>query len=593
MDFFSLFGSSPLVCTISVTSCLIAGLCASALALLRHMHMFQLNSYDGGVHRRWMKANRKRMRSHVLALVVALFLIGMHVFVLGVLKIDSFDSGLLEKLVYYILILFPVWRGTALPLGMMFFFSDLCFRNRPVKGAKKPLALTDRVKRMLGAAAVMAAAVLAAAAAAGYFLLGKELDAVDMVIVFGELRGVPRVAEGFLLWPAALGLIYAAVPFMPIWANAMNRPIEAEGRRRYTEDAKRLLASCPNLLVIGITGSYGKTSMKYYLSHLLRAKYDVLMTPESYNTPMGVVKTIREQLRATHQVFVCEMGAKYEGEIKELCDIVGPTHGILTSIGPQHLETFKSMEVIAKTKFELADAVAGKGAMLVNGDDGIIAASLRGLRGNGGFLTYGCGRDNGYFAYDVSVSDEGTVFSMGYGAERIEGLRTRLIGEHNVTNLVGAIGMSLFLGVSPEDVRARLPKITPPPHRLALSRSGGVTIIDDSYNSNPHGSAAALRTLALFEGCRVLVTPGMVELGERQWELNREFGAHAARVCDYVMLVGEAQTRPIREGLAAAGFDAARLRVAATVQEALAMAYGAPSDKPKVILIENDLPDNY
>ena len=124
-----------------------------------------------------------------------------------------------------------------------------------------------------------------------------------------------------------------------------------------------MLAACPNLAVIGVTGSYGKTSVKFYLNTLLKAKYNVLMTPESYNTPMGVVKTVRGSLRATHEIFICEMGAKYVGDIKELCDIVHPKHGIITSIGPQHLESFKSLQNVINTKFELADALPKDGML--------------------------------------------------------------------------------------------------------------------------------------------------------------------------------------------------------------------------------------
>ena len=132
----------------------------------------------------------------------------------------------------------------------------------------------------------------------------------------------------------------------------------------YVKDARRILESMPGLTVIGITGSYGKTSTKNFLHSLLSVKYNVLMTPESYNTTMGVVRTVRERLRPTHQVFIVEMGAKNPGDIREICDLVRPKYGMITSIGEQHLETFKTLDNIIKTKFELADAIPRRDCLL-------------------------------------------------------------------------------------------------------------------------------------------------------------------------------------------------------------------------------------
>lgn len=177
------------------------------------------------------------------------------------------------------------------------------------------------------------------------------------------------------------------MPFLVLIGNFINAPIEKGIRQYYINDAKKMLKACPDLKVIGITGSYGKTSVKYFLSTALKAKYNVLMTPESYNTPMGVVKTIREQLRPTHEIFVCEMGARNVGDIKEICDIVFPDYGIITSIGEQHLESFKSIDNIVKTKFELYDAVPDKKNMFLNGDNQYISAKLSEIRMQASILT--------------------------------------------------------------------------------------------------------------------------------------------------------------------------------------------------------------
>jgi len=165
-----------------------------------------------------------------------------------------------------------------------------------------------------------------------------------------------------------LVLFILLTPLFVILVNLLNSPLERAISNWYISDAKRILREMPHLIVIGITGSYGKTSTKYFLAKLLSYKYNTLMTPGSFNTPMGVVKTVREQLRPIHDVFVCEMGAKHVGDIKELCDLVNPRYGILTAIGPQHLDTQGTMENIEKTKFELPYALPDDGTAFLSYD---------------------------------------------------------------------------------------------------------------------------------------------------------------------------------------------------------------------------------
>ena len=510
--------------------CAAASLFASFLAMIKNLHMFQLNFYKPMSHFRWIFRNAAKLWPHLFFL---LFLLGC-----------VFFGHVAMQVSFFVLSCF------------------FCLFNKPIKNAKKPLKYTNRAKRMLAAFAVLAAGAV--------------------------------VLSIFLPQPHRLlpiGLLYVLSPIAPIAANAANAPIEAFVRHYYIADAKKMLKSHPGLVVVGITGSYGKTSVKYFLATLLKAKYNVLMTPESYNTPMGIVKTIRESLRPTHEIFVCEMGAHYRGEIKELCDIVLPKHGIITSIGEQHLETMKTMETIIKTKFELAEAVNGRGVIFLNGDNSFIMDNLP----KQDLVTYGLNEKNDYRARDMKLTPNGTVFSLSLhgGGIQIENLQTSLIGEHNVANLAGAMAISSYLGVSHEDMRAQLKKIAPPPHRLQLSKNGDTLLIDDAYNSNPSGSEAALKALSLFEGCKILITPGMVGLGDRQYDLNHAFGQQAAKTCDFAILVGEKQTRPIYEGLVGANFEGSKIFIAETFDGAMKKAHGIESDGQKVILIENDLPDNY
>lgn len=499
----------------------------AVLSTLFYMHMFQLNSYRADDQWHWMLKNRGKVVPLALPLIGA---------VIGV--ICGKNASMIVCAVFILL---------------------ACLFYKPKK-AKKPLKYTPRVKRMLVTVAVLYAAMTV------------------LLAVFASGRITALV----------VGLVAAASPFVIILANVINKPIELSINRYYTNDAKKMLAACPNLTVIGVTGSYGKTSVKFYLNTLLKAKYNVLMTPESYNTPMGVVKTVRGLLRATHEIFICEMGAKYVGDIKELCDIVHPKHGIITSIGPQHLESFKSLQNVINTKFELADALPKDGMLFLNGDNEYIAE-----RAPDGAITYGLNSDSKYKAKLISVGDKGTTFEVTTPDGEKEEFTTKLIGTHNCLNILGAIAVSHELGISLAELRPQVRRLESVPHRLELSKRVGMTLIDDSYNSNPSGTKAALETLSFFEGEKILVTPGMVELGDKQEEYNCEFGRNAATVCDYVALVGERQTKSIYKGLVEAGFDESHIFVSPALGDALAKVGAIRTDKKKIVLLENDLPDNY
>ena len=164
-------------------------------------------------------------------------------------------------------------------------------------------------------------------------------------------------------------VLFILQPFLVLLVNWINRPVEQAIDRHYVQDAARILRQMPELTVIGVTGSYGKTSVKYFLNTLLSSRYNVLQTPGNYNTTLGVVRTIREYMKPFHEIFICEMGAREIGDIKEICDLVHPDHGIITSVGPQHLQSIHTIENIIKTKFELADAVPSEGKVFLNYDN--------------------------------------------------------------------------------------------------------------------------------------------------------------------------------------------------------------------------------
>ncbi len=459
---------------------------------------------------------------------------------------------------------FAIIGGLALllPGGYIFsavVFLSACFVNRYRK-AKKPVVFTARVKR---------------------------LYATVLLVFIAVTAGVAFINA----FAAALfaAVMYLLNPVIIIFADTVNSPVERGVKNHYINDAKKILNSS-NAKVIGITGSYGKTSVKYYLNTLLESTYDSLMTPESYNTPMGVVKTVREKMNARHEYFVCEMGARRVGDIKEICDIVHPGLGVITSVGPQHLETFGTLENVKKTKFELAQAIGDGGILFINGDDENVleyAKNFDKLKK----ISYGTGRECTYRADVISVSSRGTVFSVTVGDDSCE-YSTKLIGKHNVINIAGAVAVANTLGIPLQKLILPVKRLEGVPHRLQLTDNGQAVIIDDAYNSNPTGAGAALDTLALFEEYKILVTPGMVELGDKQYECNKEFGSHAARVCDYIILVGQKQSVPILDGMG--DYPKDRYYVADTVNDAIQHAYSVHTEgRKKVILLENDLPDNY
>lgn len=518
-----------------------AALAATVLGVRHTLHMFQESSYQYRSYWRYMRTHPEKTLLPLTALLPMLIGGLVEYMRLGIAVVLLTIVLLVLYLLYLVMLIGLYWPRTA----------------------KKKLVITARVKRLIAATAVLYA--LAAA------------------IVFA--------LAGIFWWPLLTFAVLGAMlsPYLVLLANLVNMPIEKGINRHYVNDARRMLKACPGLKIIGITGSYGKTSVKYYLHTLLGAGYDVLMTPESFNTPMGIVKTIRGSLRATHEIFLCEMGARHVGDIKEICDIVEPQIGVITSLGYQHLETFKSLENIVGTKRELFDALPAGAPRFVNGDNEFV----RRYGVDQGAVTYGLGEDNAYRAYDLEYSEKGTHFWVQAPDGSREEFATRLLGEHNVINITGAIAVAHELGIPLDKLKIPVRRLEGAPHRLQPISKGNTIIIDDAYNSNPNGARMALKTLGMFKGTRVLVTPGMVELGDQEDRYNYELGQEATRHCDYIVLVGQRQTESIARGVADADFDQSRLYVASDLQEAMKYVYGIATDQKLIVLLENDLPDNY
>ena len=502
------------------------------LATMRYsVQMFQQNSYRVERYNRWLRQTGEwYSRANILALLSVIIFI-----------ITSHIA---------VLALFAVWM---LVIAIAEFSINY----------KIPIAYTMRVKRLIATRLIFTFTV------------------VVLVHIFAvEYTYCAMMALTFDYWT--------------LLANLINRPLEQAISRWYYNDAKRMLRAMPNLKIIGVTGSFGKTSTKHFLYRVLSEKYNVLMTPGNFNTTLGVVRTVREHLKPHHEIFIVEMGAKQRGDIKEICDLVEPTIGIVTSVGEMHLETFVSVENVARTKFELIDALPKGGFGVVNIDS---KAARNYIKERGyDIATYAVECQEADFrASNILYSATETRFDVAHEGVVDEGYATHILGRGNILNITAALAVAEHLGISVEARRRAVRQIEQVEHRLSMRRNGGISILDDAYNSNPEGARMALEVLSGFatEGKRYVVTPGFVEMGAKQFENNKTFGGDIARAkVDGVYVVNEVNRAAITEGLAEGGYPDSQVECVASFVEAMS------SLQPKlkagdVILYENDLPDSF
>jgi UDP-N-acetylmuramoyl-tripeptide--D-alanyl-D-alanine ligase len=523
---------------------------------VRALHMLQLDSYLNTRLLKWLWATpRERLvDGRTGLLLIGLF--GVH----AVLDLGGIDNG------------------AFLVLGGWCVVGSFLFLRRKESAAKKAFIYTPRAVRILVCALLLGGAIMSACSVFALQLLRSyRVDTATTLVLVGACITVQ------------------GAPLLIIVANILLAPVQYAINARYLSAAqKRLRQYAPT--VIGITGSYGKTSTKYFLHTILSERYNALKTPQSFNTLMGVCRVVNDELQPQHQVFIVEMGAYQRGSIQKLAHFVRPQIGILTAIGPQHLERFKTLENIEAAKYELIASLPTSGVAVFNNDDPRcrkLADRTEAMK----VWRYGLDSTQPglhLWAQEICQSPQGLTFTLADSQGNRAQTHTVLLGRHNVLNLLGASCVALEVGLSLTEVARAIAKIQPAPHRLQLLRgAGGVTVIDDSYNSNPIGAAEALEALREFKtGRRVLVTPGMVELGVMEAEQNEVFGARAAQVCDYVLLVGPRQTQAILRGLVREHFPRERIRVVKDLAEATTELQGLVQ-AGDVVLFENDLPDLY
>lgn len=449
-------------------------------------------------------------------------------------------------------------------------------------------------------------ALLAALAAVGGLLVSRVFSvrkAKKKLVYTGRVKRLLVVyfavlcALSWLLSRSALAVLPALLPLLlPLWlalGGLLAWPVEKLISELYFRDARRKLLSIPGLQRIGITGSYGKTTVKHILGTILAEKYPTLVTPASFNTPMGVSRAIREKLTPSYQVFVGEMGARHVGDIREMCRLVKPTLGVLTSVGPQHLDTFKTLDRVIQTKYELIRALPEDAMSFFPNDGGICLDLYRRTTQPKTLVSLQKTDDSACWCENVRVSAEGSQFDLCFRDEPPIACHTRLLGEHNIQNILLGAAVARYLGLNPKQIAHGVAKLQPVKSRLELMTvPNSFTIINDAFNSNPTGAKAALEVLRGFPQRRIIITPGMVELGDREAEFNRRFGQQMASCVDIAIIVGKKRAQPIIDGLLGEGFPKEQVYRVDSLEESTRVLHGL-ARATDTVLYENDLPDNY
>lgn len=506
--------------------------------LKESIHILQQNRYQLARYRTWLADIGKKRRREAIKTVI-LFLPMSALCLLH------------DATLAYRLLLFLLW-----------IYAYLCFRGDMQTAYIKKLVYTHRVKRMLAVHGLLCALMI--------WILSLVMP--------------------WRLFVFCVPLYYFLPWVILLVTSALCEPLETYIKESYVKDAQQILSHHPDLIRIGITGSYGKTSVKHILHALLSQAYYTYMSPHSYNNLMGLTIAIRTQLQALHQIFIAEMGADHVGEIKRLAQFIHPSIAIITAIGPQHLSTFGSQEAIVKEKMQLVEQLPNHGIAILNYDNVYIRTYS--IANSCKVITYGIHNEHADVrASEISYSEKGSRFTVTCGEERFI-VETCLLGEHNVLNLLAAIACAKALHVETNQIVKAIHRLPYVEHRLQVRKMGDVTLLDDAYNSNPDGAAYALQVLKAMKGKRFLITPGFLDLGKESRQAHIVYAKQMTDCADEIILVGEYQTRDIYAALSENGFSSAHIHVCATMKEALSL-LDSMAEKGDCALIENDLPDAF
>lgn len=415
------------------------------------------------------------------------------------------------------------------------------------------------------------------------------------IIIFKILQ--ISIISVILLLSISLLLLYFYFIFLAL-ALYIITPIDLLIKSAIIYFAKRKIAKYPNLKIIGIAGSFGKTTFKEILSTLLSEKYNVLKTPKTINTPLGIARLIFKDLNDKTEIFIVEMGEYYKGDVESMCQITHPNISVITGINEAHLEKMGSLKTTISTIFEIAENTKENGTVVINADSSLAVENYQKYTSQKEVLFFSSkGLRTNFHVKNIVLNDDSyqTSFDLYDNDLHIGKFTTHLLGEYAIGDFIGCLQIAKKLGLSIEEIKRGFEKMKPVEHRLQPihNKNTDVLIIDDSYNGNPDGVEEAIKVLSKFNKRRkIYLTPGLVESGERKKEIHYNIGKRLSDVVNVVILIKNSVTPFIAEGLKENGFDKSKIIWFSTAQEA----HDAIKNIVRVsdvILFQNDWPDNY
>ena len=530
-------------------------------ASMKFLLVFQLSGYKGKKYFKWLTSADTPYLSRLmlLCLLGCLFFCVMNLSFVPVFTTVVGDMG----------------SSFASYVGFISYalFSLIYIKSESAINAKVPLKKTKRLVRLcITYVLLLCLLTFGIVVLLNYiaYLFGSELFSI---IRFAFVCGMP------ILMPYVLFIAYS-----------INEPFEHQIKKRIIRRTTEKLNKA-DVIKIGITGSFAKTSVKEILKTMLSQKYRVLATPASYNTPMGIALAVRK-LDNTCDVFIAEMGARYKGDIKQLADIVKPEYCVLTGVNTQHLESFGDVNVIKETKFELFEN-SNKNKVGFFAQD---CEDCKELYNRFDGEKYFAGIDDESalcYATDIKIGTHGTEFVLNIKGEEPVECVTVLLGRHSIKNICLASAVAYKIGLTPKEIANGINRLQSIEHRLELvPNNKDVVIIDDSYNSNQTGVVSAMEVLDAFSGRKIVVTPGLVELGKIENVANAEFGKLLAKHADIVIIIGKHNAETLIHGLIDGGMQRDKIIFAKNLKKGNEE-LNAILTKGDVVLFENDLPDNY
>ncbi|MBN2545827.1 MAG: UDP-N-acetylmuramoyl-tripeptide--D-alanyl-D-alanine ligase [Spirochaetes bacterium] len=528
------------------------------------IHRLQQLGYYNLKFIEWLQGSQYRelLLWNIFELLFPLFII------FTLLKIN--ELTLYKYLTSFIMILTFIWK-----IIHPFFKKWITFK------AKVPLVFTARIKR----------------------LFITFIFVITFVLIFVFLFATTPFYEfnlqtrNFFKLNAFILFLSVITPIFILSANLINLPLEKLIHFIYFTRAKNKVKRSHSTN-IAITGSYGKTSTKFFLSTILSEKYKTLNTPGSFNTLMGISKIVNSNHLNKYKYFIVEMGADRKGDINKLCKLVKPDYGIITSIDIQHLETFITIENIINTKLSLFLNLSKKGFGIYNYDSELLRDNIKKIKTNQKLYSYSMEEMNknevDIYAVNIKHTRDGLDFVAYFKNKNYINIKANLLGRHNVSNLLPCILLAKNLGLSNEEIKKGIGKILPVEHRLQkIESSSGILVLDDAFNANLKGAYEALRVLNEISGKKkIIVTPGLIGLGEKEKEINKIFGNYIADFSTIAILIGKKRTKSIYEGIIEKNFNKKNIIIVNSLNESKNILKNIV-EKDDIILFENDLPDAF